>query len=179
MSKLNFTPEQRFIVALLCDLHRPPEKRELDPDFIANALYGGHDWALSWKYQGIFPDRTDSPENVKFVGDVLDMWSHIEIGWSKLDDTQKRSVNDAVPYLGTGPEFAGFDGNNEVDYMAIAQVMVNDLDRFSNFRGRSFNSHMPKVDRYHQMLERWPAIRATLHKQEMSPDQMTDLLSRD
>lgn len=181
MTKLNFTPEQRLIIALLCDLHREPSKREFRPEgikLIMEAIYGGHDWAIDWEMGGIFPDRIDSDAQVSFVTDVLDMWEFIELAWSRMGADDRKKVTDAVPYL-TKPEFIGFDGNNETDYMSIARMIVEVMNRFSTFKGRSLNSHSPKVDRYRQMLTRWSDIRATLHKGDMSADQMIELLSRE
>lgn len=181
MPKLNFTPEQRFIIALLCDLHRKPEQREFRPEnikLIMSAITGGHDWAIDWEMGGLFPETADNYNDVRFVTDVLDMWEFIELAWSKLKDTEKDEVRNAVPYL-TEPKFIGFDGNNETDHMAIAQMLVEEMNRFATFKDRSLNSHMPKVDRYRQMLTRWPAIRSTLHRGEMSVKQLIELLSRD
>lgn len=179
MVELNFTNEQRFIIALLCDLYKEPSKRELDPNLVATAIYGGHDWALTWQYSGIFPGEPDSRNHVSFVTDTLDMWSHIEHGYSKLSPEDKEKVKAAVPYLGEEPQFTGFDGNNEAEFMSIAWMMVDQMGRFSNFKGRSFNSHMPKVARYRDMLAVWPDVRATLHKVDMTADQLVQLLSRD
>lgn len=179
MVELNFTPEQRFIIALLCDLYKEPAKRELNPDFIMSAISGGHDWAFDWEYTGIFPEKTDTRDQVGFVSDTLDMWSFIEFAWPKLSPEDQKKVHAAVPYLGDGPKFIGFDGNYEVDYMAIARMLIEQMGRFSNLKGRSLNSHMPKVARYREMLAAWPEIRATLHAGDMSADQMIKLLSRD
>lgn len=182
MVKLNFSPEQRLIIALLCDLHRAPENREFQEGnikLISGAISGGHDWAIDWELGGIFPETTDSDDDVSFVTDVLDMWDFIELGWKKLNDEEKQQVHDAVPYLGDGPTFIGFDGNNETGYMLIARMMIEEMGRFSTFKGRSLNSHSPKVDRYQDMLKSWPDVRKTLHRGEMTVEQMITLLSRD
>lgn len=182
MVKLNFTPEQRLIIALLCDLHRAPKDREFQEDnikLISSAISGGHDWAIDWDLSGYFPEKTDTTQDVTFVTDVLDMWDFIELGWSKLSDEEKQQVHEAVPHLGQGPSFIGFDGNNEAEYMSIARMMIEEMGRFSTFKGRSLNSHSPSLERYHHMLKSWPDIRKTLHKGEMTADQMITLLSRD
>ncbi len=178
MSKLNFTPEQRFMIAMLCDLYKAPDKREMNPSFILSAIVGGHDWALEWEYGGLLPEETDTDARVKFVTDVLEMWEFIELTWNRLSNDDKQKVHDAVPYLGDGPEFPGFDGNNEVDYMAIAQILIEQMNRFQSFKGRGLNSHAHTLDRYGQMLKKWPDIRAGLHVDLMTPDQLIELLSR-
>ncbi len=181
MPKLKFTNEQRLIIALLCDLYREPSKREFRSEnisLIMDAVCGGHDWAIDWEMGAMFPEEIDTDEQVRFVTDVLDMWDFIELSWSKLDDGEKQKVRDAVPYL-RDPEFAGFDGNNEVEYLAIARMMVEKMNRFQTFKGRSLNSHSYKVDGYRKMLAHWPAIRGTLDRKTMTPDQLITLLSRD
>jgi uncharacterized protein YfbU (UPF0304 family) len=181
VSTLNFTSEQRLIVALLCDLYKQPKEREFSPDklkLIMDAICGGHDWAIDWAMGAMFPARTDTPEDVLFVVEVLDMWRFIEHGWSKLGEAGRAKVKNAVPYI-SEPIFAGFDGNNEIDFLAIAQMMVGGLNRFDSFKGRSLNSPAPKEDLYRQMLVKWPAVRSTLHDSDMTADQIIDILSRE
>jgi uncharacterized protein YfbU (UPF0304 family) len=169
------------MIALLCDLHRKPDEREFRPEnikLIMSAITGGHDWAIDWEMGGLFPETPDNYDDVKFVSDVLDMWEFIELGWSKLQDADKDRIRAAVPYF-TEPKFIGFDGNNETDYLAIARMLVEEMNRFSAFKGRSLNSHSPKIDRYRDMLTKWPGIRSTLHMGQMSVEQLIELLSRD
>lgn len=181
MAKLKFTPEQRFIIALLCDLHRSPEEREFRPEnisLISDAVCGGHDWVIDWEMGMMLPEQIDTEEQVSFVADVLDMWEHIELAWTQFQEADRQKVRDAVPYL-KEPKFAGFDGNNEGEYLSIARMLVEKMNRFSSFKGnRSLNSHSHKVDDYRQMLKIWPTVRTTLGRSEMTVDQMTELLSR-
>ncbi|UIY25906.1 YfbU family protein [Rhizobium leguminosarum] len=180
MVTLSFTPEQRFIIALICDLYKEPAKRELNPDLIMNAVYGGHDWALTWEYNGVFPSEIDTPENVSFVVDTLDMWNFIESGYAKLGAEDKEKVKGEVAYLGDeGPKFPGFDGNNESEYMSIAWMLTEKLGRFVSLKNRgSLNSHMPVVSRYREMLVPWRDIRPTLGMGEMTAEQIIQLLTR-
>jgi uncharacterized protein YfbU (UPF0304 family) len=179
MAKLNFTSEQRFILAVLCDLYRKPDERQLDPAIIMDAIVGGHDWALEWKYGAYLPEEVDSEEAVNFVADVLDMWRFLEDGYTLLSEDEKKSVKDAVPYLGDGPKFIGFDGNNETNYHSIALTMVDTLGRFEKFKGRDLNSHMPKIARYAQMLEKWKVIRPNLSDRGIVVDEFINILSRE
>ncbi|KHJ54538.1 hypothetical protein LA66_13995 [Aureimonas altamirensis] len=178
MPKLNFTPEQRFIIAMLCDLYKDPGNRELNPSFIQDAVFNGHDWALDWQYGGILPGRVDTDEQVRFVVDVLDMWRFIERSWRALPAPEQQRVHQQVPHLGTGPEFIGFDGNNETEYMSIARMFVIGMERFTEFTGRSLNSHSPKVDRYRGMLRDFLPMRDNLHTGDLSADQLITLLTR-
>lgn len=174
---LNFTKEQRLMLLMICDLYKKPEKREFNPEIIASAIVGGHDWAIDWEYGAVFPEKPDSDADVSFVTDVLDMWRFIESGYSKLKAPDKSKIEAAVPHRGKDPKFPGFDGNNETSYMGIARMMIDGLGRWDSFKGRSLNSHMPTVSRYRKMLPKWPDIRNKLHDREMSADEIIELLS--
>ena len=77
-------------------------------------------------------------------------------------------------------EFAGFDGNYETQYMGIAMHLVDSMGRFSRFKGRSFNSHMPKVARYAVMTKLFEPMRRNLtHRQRLSVNQVIELLKRE
>ncbi|TGP59548.1 hypothetical protein EN868_11185 [Mesorhizobium sp. M2D.F.Ca.ET.225.01.1.1] len=178
MVDLNFSPEQRLIIALLCDLYKEPAKRELDPGFIMEAIYGGHDWAIDWQYGGVFPERSDKRSDVSYVVDVLDMWTFIERGFDTLDAAGKAKVQAGVAHIGQGPKFLGFDGNNETTSIGIANMLVDKMGRFAAFKGRDLNSHSPTEDRYRQMLDRWLPIRPGLHARELNADEIIHILSR-
>src|SRR5690606_12828846 len=118
------------------DVLREPKKREFRPEtieLISTAVCNGHDWAIDWELGGIFPSEVDSKEDVSFVADALDMWSFIELRWSRLSPEDQARVREAVPLI-SQPEFLGFDGNNETDYMAIARMLIRTMGRFSNFK---------------------------------------------
>ncbi|MCG6112881.1 MAG: YfbU family protein [Paracoccus sp.] len=146
---------------------------------VQQAIYGGHFWALEWQLRGILHSSLDSPEDVKFVVDVLDMWDFIEISYSKLSASEKDKIEAAVGPIGRNPKFIGFDGNNETELMSIATFLVRDLNRFSHFSERSFNSHMPKADRYRKMLDQFEPMRRDLLGIDLDADQIIRLLQRD
>ncbi|WP_186081402.1 YfbU family protein [Burkholderia gladioli] len=159
---MKMTNAEKLMTFMLADLLEGLKvKSEIDPKFVKEAIFNDHLWGLEWKYQGIFADSAEpTPERVRFVVDVLDMWSFIERGYKKLSDGDRARVDAAVPY---GIEnFEGFDGNNETEHMSIARFLVEELDRFSEFKGRSFNSHMPSVGRYRAMLAVFEPIRKNL-----------------
>jgi uncharacterized protein YfbU (UPF0304 family) len=68
---------------------------------------------------------------------------------------------DAKPF-GKDPQFRGFDGNNESEYMSVASFLINDLERFEEFKGRSMNSHMPSIETYRRMLSAFEPMRRNL-----------------
>jgi len=73
----------------------------------------------------------------------------------------------------------GFDGNNETEHMSIARFLVEKLRRFENFKGRSFNSHMPKVASYRKMIQLFEPMRRNLVGRELSVDELIALLKRE
>ena len=60
--------------------------------------------------------------------------------------------------------------------MNIASFLINDLDRFQEFKGRSLNSHMPTLDTYQRMISAFEKIRSTLVSGPMSLAQLTTVL---
>lgn len=157
---MEFSNEQKLIVALLTEIHSELNIQDgLDPEFIQRAVNGNQSWALGWKYPGIFEETDEDPRAVKFVADVLDMWSLLESSFNSLDDDARRVVADAAGPFGRSVEFPGFDGNNESEYLSIARIFVEDLDRWSEFKGRILNAHMRTVDGYERMLEVFEEIR--------------------
>lgn len=157
---MEFSNQQKLIVTLLTDIHSHLEvDSDIDPDFVQRMVSGGHGWALGWKYPGLFEDRNDDPEGVKYVADVLEMWSFLEDSFKDLDEAGRKAFADASGHSGKDVKFPGFDGNNEHRYLQIARILVDDLDRWSEFSGRIVNSHMTTTDGYRRMLVIFDEIR--------------------
>lgn len=173
------TGSEMLIVHLLCDVLKAVKgKSEVNVKFLQEALYGGHFWALRWDMSGIFHRHADSPEVVKEVVDILDMWDFIEGSYEKLDAQQKAQLEKDVEIFGTDPKFSGFDGNNETEHMGVARFLIDDMRRFSRFKGRELNSHMPTSrESYRRMLDVFLPMRTTLHGGQMSAFQLTAVLS--
>lgn len=111
--------------------------------------------------QGVFHDHVDSDSNLKHVADVLDMWSFMEEAYEGLTAAQrKRLVEEIGPWAKT-VSLLGFDGNNESSQMSIASFLVNQMDRFTRFKGRDLNSHSPTYGRYSCMLTLFEPMRRT------------------
>jgi uncharacterized protein YfbU (UPF0304 family) len=85
-------------------------------------------------------------------------------------------VEAAVGIRGKTPKFHGFDGNNETEYMGIARFLVEQLGRFTDFKGRDFNSHSPTVARNLRMARRFEDIRRNMIGRKMSTAEMIELL---
>jgi uncharacterized protein YfbU (UPF0304 family) len=172
---------QRLIVWMLAEILKGQEGNDgrKDVKLIQEAIYGGHLWALDWELVGILHSHTDKQEAVNLVVDTLDMWTFIERAFSELSQADKEKLEAEVPILGKNPMFAGFDGNHESEYMGIARFLIEQMGRFENFKGRRLNSHMPKVQRYSQMLQSFEPIRAKLIGREMSVDELIIVLKRE
>lgn len=168
---------EKLIILMLSELYEKlGVEGEIEPDFIKSAIFGNQLWGLKWKYSGIPFEESEDPEVVKEVVDILDMWSFIEYAYSRLTEVEKKQLEiDAAPF-GKEPKFRGFDGNHEGEYMGTAMFLVNDLERFQEFKGRDFNSHIQLVELYNRMLEAFKPIRKTLINKPMNLEDLTKIL---
>ena len=175
---LRFSAGETLTIHMLCELLKAQKaKSEIDPDFVQSALYGGHLWGLKWKYSGVFPTHSDSPSVVEEVVGILDMWDFIEGGYAKLTKKEKERVAKEAAPFGEKPAFHGFDGNNESEHCGVARFLVEDLARFSRFKGRDFNSHIPSsVPTNIRMLKVFLPIRATLTGGGLTDTQIIQIL---
>jgi uncharacterized protein len=177
-NKMKFTDGEKLIILMLSEMY---EKLgidgEIDPEFIKSAIFNDKLWSIRWKYPGIPFDEADDPQVLREVIDILDMWSFIEYGYAKLSDSEKAQLEEAAKPFGKNPEFRGFDGNNESSYMGTALFLVNELDRFQEFKGRNFNSHSPSIDSYRRMLAAFEPIRNKLEYRSLSVDELAAILT--
>lgn len=174
---IHFSHGERLVLHLLCDIHRKLDVVDgVDAGLVSSALLGGHHWALKWKYGGtLLPEHEDDPHDATHVANILDMWTFIESGHGQLSAKDQKRV--AKETGRKTVEFSGFDGNNESRYYAIARFFIDDMDRFTNFAGRSLNSHFPKAGTYLRMLQDFEPMRATLVGKGLSVSQIIELLN--
>lgn len=175
---MKLSPGERLIISLLADLHEHLNvQNSVSPALLRSAVHDGHLWALDWTYQSIAEEYSVSEVVVKHVVDVLDMYMFIETSYDELDSAGQEKVN-AASY-GRKPTFRGWDGNNETQYMSVARTLIDDMDRFSHFEGRSsLNSHSPSVDIYERMLAAFEPMRADLAFDHLSADQICAILAK-
>jgi len=147
---------------MIADLGKPEKSREINTKDITEAIYGGHYWALKWELSALFHDHIDSPGAVSLVVDTLDAWSFIEEAVEGFTPAQRAQLEKEVPIWGKNPEFHGFDGNYESEHFSIASHLVTHMGRFVRFKGRSLNSHSPKLAAYARLTRAFQPIRATL-----------------
>ena len=146
---------------------------------IQETIYGGHFWALQWEMTGVLHNHVDNPDVVTLVVDTLDMWTFIERAHTKFTKAEKARIKAEVGPWAENPKFSGFDGNNESEYMSIARFLVEQMERFEDFKGRSFNSHMPTLARYRHMVRLFEPMRKDLVGRELSVDEVIALLKRE
>lgn len=174
---MKITDGEKLILLMLSELYdKLGVEGEVEPDFIRSAIFSNNTWSIPWKYVGIPFDEQETPEVVKEVLDILDMWSMIERSYENLSSEAKKFVEKEAYTFGKDPKFPGFDGNNETEYMGTASFLVNDLDRFEEFKGRNFNSHCPSIDSYRRMLSVFKPILRSLNFQPLSAQNIVDIL---
>ncbi|MFJ5537449.1 YfbU family protein [Vreelandella titanicae] len=174
---MKITDGEKIILLMLSELYdKLGVEGEVEPDFIRSAIFSNNTWSIPWKYVGIPFEEQETPEVVKEVLDILDMWSMIERSYENLSNESKVFVEKEASPFGKDPKFPGFDGNNETEYMGTASFLVNDLDRFEEFKGRDFNSHCPSIDSYRRMLSVFKPLLKNLNFQPLSAQNIVDIL---
>ena len=147
---MKLSKEQKLLALLLCDIHKELKiKDKMNISLIEQAIHLGHDWALDFAFEE--PDTVEDDVG-SFVADVLAMYSMIEEGVEALSSTEKKQLETDIAPRGDS-KFKGFDGNNEGEYLSAVRLYVNEIGRFQNFHGRDFNSHVPMVQYYQDMLK--------------------------
>jgi len=176
-TKLRLSHGELLITQMLCDLYKHLKiKGDIEPEFVEAAILGGHYWGLEWQYPGIFHNYEDNENNVSEVVDIIDMWFFIESGFNKLSKKDKTRVEKEAHPFGKNVSFPGFDGNNESEYMGIANFLINKLERFPFFKNKDFNSHFPSIDGYRRMFRVFEPMRVNLMGVELNASQIIELL---
>lgn len=174
---VNISNGEKLILVMLCDIYeRLGIEGDVEPEFIKSAIYRNHAWAIPWAYSGIPFDHEPVPPIVKEVVDILSMWSFIEYSYQGLDEFEKTRLAEDAGVFGRDLSFRGFDGNNESEHMSVASFLINDLDRFDEFKGRSMNSNMPLLDAYRRMLPIFEAGQHNLLTGRLDLSALTELL---
>ena len=175
---VRFSDGEKMLMLMMGDLykHLGIKGAESNPDFLAKVIYGGHYWAPKWDMQGVFHDHVDDPDDLKHVVDTLDTWSFIEEACARFTPEQLVQVATEVGSRGTDIEFPGFDGNNESNQFSIARFLIEDMGRFSRFKGRDLNSHCPTQGRYARMNGLFAPMRAGLIGHGLSVAQVIALM---
>lgn len=159
---MKLTNPEKLILVMLSEIHQKLGiQGDTDTQFLLEAIYNDHTWALSWEMSGIVQDEIDDvPPEVKEVADIFDMWHSIETSCERFNAAEKDELDAAVGDVAV-TRFMGFDGNNETKHMSIARFFVESMNRFQHFKGREFNAHCPTLYLYRPMVSIFNSIRNT------------------
>lgn len=175
---MKLTNPEKLILIMLSEIHEKLGiQNGVSTKLLTSAIYSNQTWGLSWEMPGIVGGSSEpTPPDVKAVSDVLDMWSFMEEAYEAFDAPTKAQIKTDADPFGTQVKFSGFDGNNEPELMSIARFLVEDMGRFSRFKGRDMNSHHPSIATYRRMLAVFEPIRSTLVGHGLSADQVVQIL---
>lgn len=166
-----------WMVAELLKQRTSQEDKEA-AELVQQAIYSGHYRVLEWELTRILHDHVDRRGAVALVVDALDMWTLVERAYAGFSDAEKERIAAEVGPSGRDPRFLGFDGNQEVEYLGIARVMIEHMGWFEALKGRPINSHVPMIESYRRMTATFEPIRVRLTGRELSPDEVIKLLRR-
>lgn len=164
---------ERLIAVMLADvMESMGVNRDVDPTLVKRLLFNRDEWALTWEYPGIFDGESPTDEVIKETSDILSMWSFIEFSIGELKGEDAEAAKSLYPN-----KFPGFDANNDPHY-GVAHTLINDLGRWSEFKGRSLNSHtQSSLPRYRDMLPRYDAAMQGWIDGPLSLDVLRGILS--
>lgn len=158
--ELHFSDGERLMILMLCDLYKQLKvSGDFKAELIEDAVLGGDLWALEWELPGVFHGHQTDPRDVSPVVDILFMWEVLEGSYAKLTKKDKDRIKAADVPFGSHVSFIGFDGNNESTQFGITLFLVEKMNRFSRFKGRELNSHIPELDTYLYMNEKFQTSR--------------------
>jgi uncharacterized protein len=153
---------EKLMLIMLSEIHERLEiKNGVDTRLVKAAIYDGHLWALEWELSGLFHGSEPSDEVLTETVNILEMWTFVERSYEGLPDEDKARIEAEAAPLGKYVQFSGFDGNNEAQYNGVARFLVDELGRFSAFKGRELNSHMPSLAAHRRMLAVFTPLRST------------------
>lgn len=131
---------------------------------------------MGWKYTGLFHSHQDAETVVSEVVNILDMWSFLERGFAELSKKDRDRVAAEAEPFGKHVVFTGFDGNGEGEYIGVTRCLINELDRFTEFKGRDLNAHMPTIDTHRRMLLVFEPVRMNLVGRSLNAAEIIQLL---
>lgn len=176
---MKLSNEQKLLAMLLVDIHEKLGiQNGMDVNLVKEALWANQEWAIEWQHSGVFHEG-ETPDHVEHVARVLDMWTLIEEAYAQLSASEKETLAAAAEPFGTQVSWPGFDGNEEGEYMSAARILIDFMNRFTHFAGRStLNSHFPTVDSSERMLSVFTPIRARLgiERRHLNLDELIEIL---
>ncbi|MCL8385149.1 YfbU family protein [Xanthobacter aminoxidans] len=171
---MKFSPAERLIVVMLAEvLEKVGGHSEIDPSFVKSAALSNNEWAITWDHGWLSEDSCD-PSVVKETTDIMNAWLRIE---RSVDGLSKSERGALIADVGDESwiKFDGFDGNND-DHYGVATFIVEEMNRFGEFKGRSLNSHSSaSIDRHRETLRR---LRGIGHHDLLSVDDLKKIFKQ-
>jgi uncharacterized protein YfbU (UPF0304 family) len=170
---MQFTNAERLLGIMLAEIMEGMNlSREIDPTFIKSALIGHEEWSIPWKYGFFHDEETASDDEVMETASILSMMSFIEYSVGELDPADQAEFADEGAL-----RFDGFDGNHD-RHSGIANTMVNDLDRYSEFKERGMNSHSRgSLMRYRRMRPAYDQELDGMNGEPLSAEQLRTIVA--
>jgi hypothetical protein len=154
---------EKLILLMLSEIYAKLDiDGAIDPGFVKSAILRDHLWSIPWKYPGLPFEGQKMPKLVKEVIDILDMWSLIETSHRALSEAAKAKLAEDIVPFGHNPKFHGFDGGTEAKHVSVASFLINDLGIYEEFRDRSMNSHIARLETYQRMLSVFESVRGNV-----------------
>lgn len=162
---------ERLIVVMLAEVMQALKlNNEVDPSLVLTLASRRADWAIQHKYQSLFAEGESTDPEVQETIDILWMWGIVEDSLSKLTGIEATEAN-SWPMT----EFRGFDGNND-RHFGIASILINELNEFSQFKGRYLNSHSSgTLPRYREMYKKFYGYIETDQASPLSFEALRDI----
>lgn len=170
---MQMTNAERLLGIMLAEIMEEMNlHREVDPTFVKTALINHDEWSIPWKYSYFHDEESASDGEVQETARILSMMSFLEYSVRELDAAEQAEFADEDAL-----RFTGFDGNNDRHH-GIAHTMVNDLDRFSQFKGRTMNSHSRgTLMRYRRISPVYDSEMEGMHGDALSADQLRTIVA--
>ncbi len=174
---MKLTNPEKLILLMLSEIQEKLGINDHTTKLITKSIYSNNTWALSWELNGVVGDSPDeTPKEVTEVVHILDMWDFIEESYSSLNQSDKDKIEQDAEPFGKYVQFIGFDGNNETEHLGIARFLIDDMNRFSRFKGRELNSHSPRLNSNLNMFSVFKKIRPKLGERSLHVDEIIEIL---
>lgn len=175
---MKYSQAEKLQLLMLCEVFRTLGiKNSFDVDLIEEAVTTDSSWAIDWKYDSLRSGE-ETPQHVKFVADTLEMYDILKNIYDDLSISDKTDVANEADHFNAATTliFPGFDGNNENEYMGVANL----LKMMGHFPDQDItkNSHSPKVEVYKRMLSVFlPAYDSWIENRGISKEKFIEILN--
>lgn len=143
---MKLSTQERLIIELLCAISNK-EPSGYDTSFIGKAVSTHQEWAIPIRYQSL-DDGAPRPLFVTEVFAILETYRWIS-DTIKSIGVEANDLKSSVTGQALAPlAFDGFDGNNENDHLSTALMLVDDLDRYEEQKGKVNDTHSRRRDAY-------------------------------